>query len=53
MNGESITGDYVLQVISDYMKYAMQIDVPKQNTEYKKMEQELHNVDRVCELPII
>ena len=53
VNGESITGDYVLQVIFDYMKYAMQIDVPKQNTEYKKMEQELHNVDRVCELPII
>lgn len=33
---ENISGEYVLRVVHDYMKYAMQIDVPEENSEYKK-----------------
>lgn len=52
-SGENVTGNYVLQVIYDYMKYAMQIDNPYENLEYKKMKQELSNREKIDTLPII
>ena len=36
-----LKGELILSVIHDYMKYAMQIDNPKENTDYLKMKEEL------------
>lgn len=53
MSEEGISGMYVLKVIYDYMKYAMQIETPELNSEFKAMEKELKSKSDVSRLPII
>lgn len=53
LSNKSISGNYVLQVIYDYMKYAMQIDDPCKNGDFQKMKQELSNCEKIDTLPII
>jgi len=48
-----ISGDYVLQVLHDYMKYSMRIKDPKQHPDYKAMEAQLASMDQIPLLPII
>lgn len=50
---DNISGDYVLRVIYNYMKYAMQIDNPYDNQEYKQMQKELSGRISVDNSPII
>lgn len=52
-SNETLSGNYVLQVIYDYMKYAMQIDNPYDNQEYKKMHKELSGRISIDNSPIV
>ena len=53
ISNSEVSGEYVLRVIYDYMKYAMQIDDPEQNDEYKMMKHELSNIKSVDLIQII
>jgi hypothetical protein len=44
-NNENIPGGLVLEVLSDYMKYAMQIDNPSEHPVYQKMHSEIMSRD--------
>jgi GNAT superfamily N-acetyltransferase len=44
----TVSGSYVLQVIHDYMKYAMRIEDPKAHPDYQRMEAELQAQKQVA-----
>lgn len=49
----AVSGEYVLQVLYDYMKYAMRISDPKAHPDYQEMAAQLLPMKEVPLLPII
>lgn len=52
VQGESMSGEVILSVLYDYLKYGMKIDNPDENQEYMQMKNEIHKKRRINMLDI-